>query len=171
MIREGTNFKEVRLEVRQPSRRNGSRSSALRRELRSTAAVDGSFCVCGRLDPEMGVTGRSPAGGQRSNNKPQPPSKAERRPSTVGRKVGGRRLSSTERAQTADSAVSAVGRRWRDSMNAPSKPSEKKVFDVAESELRPHTSPAGPHKGASIVLQLECLAIDCVRKSIHPTRT
>ena len=30
---------------------------------------------------------------------------------------------------------------------------------------------AGPHKGASIVLQLEFLAIECVRKSIHPTRT
>ena len=30
---------------------------------------------------------------------------------------------------------------------------------------------SGPHKGASIVLQLEFLAIECVRKSIHPTRT
>ena len=30
---------------------------------------------------------------------------------------------------------------------------------------------AGPHKGASIVLQLACLAIECVRKSIHLSRT
>ena len=30
---------------------------------------------------------------------------------------------------------------------------------------------AGPHKGASILLQLECLAIECVRKSIHLSRT
>ena len=29
---------------------------------------------------------------------------------------------------------------------------------------------AGPHKGASIVLHLEFLAIERVRKSIHPTR-
>ena len=31
--------------------------------------------------------------------------------------------------------------------------------------------PPGPHKGASIVLQIECLAIECVRKSVHPSRT
>ena len=30
--------------------------------------------------------------------------------------------------------------------------------------------PTGPHKGASIVLQHECLAIKCARRSIHPTR-
>ena len=29
----------------------------------------------------------------------------------------------------------------------------------------------GPHKGASLVLQLEFLAIECVRKSIHLSRT
>ena len=29
----------------------------------------------------------------------------------------------------------------------------------------------GPHKGASMILQIERLAIDGIRKSIHPTRT